>query len=347
MMDIQLGNKDFTFLDVYSSDKLIENYTVIRNHKILKPGVKQPSHGGGKLYLGSTKKVTDFFGELPFSINCFFLKKDFILYLADVKSEYDNPSQNYFNKLSMKDEWLNLHSLLEDHDEILSFKLRNAELTHTGVYCVTEDENFQLLRKICLPYISYFRILKVQDEQENIFFYFQPKVDIGSILHQKGMDQLLNYGLKKNITKNKKNKKIKKCNLDARDGQGKYRDQVIADCMFCPVTKIADERLLIASHIKPWSMSNEEEQIDRNNGFLLSPLIDKLFDKGFITFMDDKTIRLSRWISPDTWKKTGLTDKKYIEALPLNEERLEYLHFHQHYIFEHDCPYLKNKNRKY
>ena len=50
---------------------------------------------------------------------------------------------------------------------------------------------------------------------------------------------------------------------------------------------INEESLLIASHIKPWAVSDSKERIDPNNGFILSPLYDKLFDRGYITFSDD------------------------------------------------------------
>ncbi|WP_438404322.1 HNH endonuclease [Aeromonas hydrophila] len=49
---------------------------------------------------------------------------------------------------------------------------------------------------------------------------------------------------------------------------------------------VTNKALLIASHIKPWSESNNAERLDGNNGLLLSPHIDKLFDRGWITFTD-------------------------------------------------------------
>ena len=58
----------------------------------------------------------------------------------------------------------------------------------------------------------------------------------------------------------------------ARDGQGKYREELLEQCRFCPFTMIADERLLIASHIKPWAASNDKEKVDPFNGYILSPL---------------------------------------------------------------------------
>ena len=40
--------------------------------------------------------------------------------------------------------------------------------------------------------------------------------------------------------------------------------------------------ILIASHIKPWRVSNNNERLDVYNGLLLLPNLDKLFDKGYI-----------------------------------------------------------------
>ncbi len=53
------------------------------------------------------------------------------------------------------------------------------------------------------------------------------------------------------------------------------------------VTGVTNKALLIASHIKPWSKcDNNTERLDGNNGLLFSPHIDKLFDRGWITFTD-------------------------------------------------------------
>lgn len=72
--------------------------------------------------------------------------------------------------------------------------------------------------------------------------------------------------------------------IQARIGQGLFRSRVAEIEPCCRVTGIYDERFLIASHIKPWSKSNNEERLDGNNGLLLAPHIDRLFDKGYLTF---------------------------------------------------------------
>ncbi|MGC3834414.1 HNH endonuclease [Moritella viscosa] len=66
--------------------------------------------------------------------------------------------------------------------------------------------------------------------------------------------------------------------VKARRGQGKYRRNLekIESC--CRVTGLANKQFLVASHSKPWRVSSNFEKLDGNNGFLLSPHIDRLFD---------------------------------------------------------------------
>ena len=53
---------------------------------------------------------------------------------------------------------------------------------------------------------------------------------------------------------------------------------------------------MIASHIVPWRSSNDKERLDKENGILLSPLYDALFDKHLISFQDDGKIIISKGI---------------------------------------------------
>ena len=50
---------------------------------------------------------------------------------------------------------------------------------------------------------------------------------------------------------------------------------------------------MIASHIVPWRDSNDDERRDVNNGILLSPTYDALFDKHLISFNDLGHIMIS------------------------------------------------------
>ena len=97
---------------------------------------------------------------------------------------------------------------------------------------------------------------------------------------------------------------------------------------------VNDERLLVASHIKPWVKADDKEKIDPKNGFMLTPTYDRLFDRGFITFMSDRTLVVSPWISPMNQKRLGIYSGKMIERLPMDEKREAYLKYHREFVFK-------------
>lgn len=73
--------------------------------------------------------------------------------------------------------------------------------------------------------------------------------------------------------------------VDARLGQGKFRDKVLQSwggC--CAVTGSTVEAAIRASHIKAWRESSNAERLDPNNGLPLIASLDALFDAGLISF---------------------------------------------------------------
>lgn len=113
--------------------------------------------------------------------------------------------------------------------------------------------------------------------------------------------------------------------------QNKYRKSLLKVLKQCPITGITDKRLLVASHIKPWCLSSNEERLDIFNGFILSPLYDKLFDQGLITFTPEKRILYSSTLSAKTLSIIKVKDD-YCENLPV-ANREKYLAFHHEKIF--------------
>lgn len=81
--------------------------------------------------------------------------------------------------------------------------------------------------------------------------------------------------------------------VKARRGQGKFRQNVSRREFLCRVTGVSNRDLLIASHIKPWRDCGPAERLDGSNGLLLTPDVDRLFDRGFITFHDDGNAEVS------------------------------------------------------
>jgi hypothetical protein len=120
-----------------------------------------------------------------------------------------------------------------------------------------------------------------------------------------------------------------------RIGQSYFREHLLSEMKKCPITGIDDKRLLIASHIKPWVHSNNEERINIKNGILLSPLFDKLFDRGIglITFTLDKKILISSRLSKENISRLKIYPNQVVEDLDVSG-REKFLEYHKKYIFQ-------------
>ena len=115
--------------------------------------------------------------------------------------------------------------------------------------------------------------------------------------------------------------------VTSRVGQGFYRQQIIEKWGGkCPISGINILSILISSHIVPWSESNDEERLDVENGILLSPLYDSLFDKHLISFDDDGRLLVSSKINSGNIEKLDLL--KDIK-ITLSEGMIKYLWKHQ------------------
>lgn len=114
----------------------------------------------------------------------------------------------------------------------------------------------------------------------------------------------------------------------SRVGQGAYRKSIINRWENkCAVTGYNNGKILIASHIVPWKEATDDERLDINNGILLSPTYDALFDKYLITFNNIGNIDLSKELLSSPYKKIGVTGKERIHKL--GGDNLPYLIRHQ------------------
>ncbi|WP_081481395.1 HNH endonuclease signature motif containing protein [Treponema sp. JC4] len=75
----------------------------------------------------------------------------------------------------------------------------------------------------------------------------------------------------------------------------------------CFISGVSDNRLLIASHIKPWSVSDNKERLDTENGFLLNVLYDKLFDLGIISFTETGDMLISKSLKEENIERLHIT----------------------------------------
>jgi putative restriction endonuclease len=68
----------------------------------------------------------------------------------------------------------------------------------------------------------------------------------------------------------------------ARRGHGLFKQRVVQIENHCRVTGVNNPVHLVGNHCKPWRDSSNEERLDGENGLLLAPTIDHLFDRAFI-----------------------------------------------------------------
>jgi putative restriction endonuclease len=118
----------------------------------------------------------------------------------------------------------------------------------------------------------------------------------------------------------------------ARRGQGLFRSRLEQIEPACRVTGVTNKALLIASHIKPWSECDNAERLDGNNGLLLSPHIDKLFDRGWITFTDAGDLLCAEHSIEQALLQWGI--ELPLNVGPFNTKQAAFLEYHRDEIFK-------------
>jgi hypothetical protein len=118
--------------------------------------------------------------------------------------------------------------------------------------------------------------------------------------------------------------------VEARKGQGKFKANVAKIESGCRLTNVNCTQHLIASHIKPWKNSSNVERLDGNNGLLLSPHIDHLFDRGHISFEDTGELIIGESLSDDLLTAWNINSGNYGS---FNDKQKQYLEFHRAAIF--------------
>jgi len=268
---------------------------------------------------------------------CFFSKSNLLQYLDDAKAEYFAQEQIYHQNVgadyeSRKNE---IENLASDYVYFSIYDVSdNLSDTQSRAYIRSDDSIWAIWRKLVLPKISYLSILKLLpiepgNDEVKPFFYFRILLDYQfrslvhpSLLKEYADEPAIDAPIKRTY----------------RLGQEKYRREVIDHMGQCPFTQITDERLLIASHIKPYIVCMKEKREDQAlhhlNGLALSPTYDKLFDQGFITFTDDGELICGTQLSPMTWSRLNINPaiRKKLRIFP--DDRGEYLDYHRRHVFQ-------------
>lgn len=119
--------------------------------------------------------------------------------------------------------------------------------------------------------------------------------------------------------------------IKARRGQGIFRSSVLLTEQACRVTGMSDPKHLRASHIKPWKVANDQERLSGFNGLLLSPHVDHLFDKGYISFSNDERLLVVPEARNDVLDKWGIDES--VRVGEFSREQQAFLDYHRHNVF--------------
>lgn len=119
--------------------------------------------------------------------------------------------------------------------------------------------------------------------------------------------------------------------IKARVNQSVFRERLLNKYDCCCLCKVSNPKFLIASHIKSWADSENDEKLDVDNGFLLCPNHDALFDSGYISFDENGTIMIS--------EELGQVDAIFMNVdknmkISLSSKNKKYLEYHRNNIFK-------------
>lgn len=122
----------------------------------------------------------------------------------------------------------------------------------------------------------------------------------------------------------------KQAEIRVRLGQHRFRRLVLARWEGrCAVT--GADILITASHIKPWRTSSNFDRINPYNGIALSPLYDRAFDLGYISFGDDGAVLVAEGFR-EQLVRMGLNLDARVSSL--TEDHKPYLEHHRSNLFK-------------
>jgi predicted restriction endonuclease len=120
--------------------------------------------------------------------------------------------------------------------------------------------------------------------------------------------------------------------IRARNGQGLFKERVSRIETRCRITGVQNPVHLVASHCKPWRDSTNEERLNGENGLLLTPSIDHLFDRGFIGFEDNGMLIISPVAHRPSLRRMGIETEQVVKVGRFTSGQKQFLDFHRNAV---------------
>ena len=118
----------------------------------------------------------------------------------------------------------------------------------------------------------------------------------------------------------------------ARRGQGLFKERVSQIESRCRITGVTNPAHLIGSHCKPWRDATNEERLNGENGLLLTPSIDHLFDRGFIGFEDTGRVIISPVADHSSLARMGIDTTATVHVGSFTSGQKQFLDYHRNSV---------------
>ncbi len=299
-------------------------------------------NGEAKIYVGgrASQDYRDFFGDPGFQLKCRLRRSNLLRFLEEMKVEYWFPTFSYRAGDGLREIWADRYSEIDAlTEECIYFScFEQTQIEGPRGYINSDDPNYQILRNLPLPETSSLTVIKLSDD-DKIFYEFRLTPDFDG-LTRRSFDEEIEIELESSspeVLPATPAPTTTERVIRARIGQQRFKRDLLSQAeAMCPFTQVKDHGLLIASHIKPWAKSDDIEKLDPQNGLVFTPTYDRLFDRGLITFMDDRTLAISPLLSKDTSNRLQIANGMEVD-IPLlggsNSKRRQYMEFHREFQF--------------
>ncbi len=283
---------------------------------------KTRADGGRNYFYECMQEVQP--GDLIFSYCDTFIKAIGVVQRAAVtspKPDFRNAGSNWANEgWYVEVEFSELASPIKPKDYIeqiaplLSDKYAPLQANGNGLQGVYLTEISQELSNL-LILLSRAEVLRIQQELAPVY------------------DEESDYEINLEIQARKLEGDLERIQISkSRRGQGIFKANVRLIENHCRLTGVSNIKHLRASHIKPWSVSSNKEKLDGYNGLLLSPHVDHLFDRGFISFKNSGELMISKELNPRVLDQWSIQSSKNVGEF--RSEQREYLEYHREEVFQ-------------
>jgi len=204
---------------------------------------------------------------------------------------------------------------------LISLFIRNCNINNIVWGSIYEDEwGWDDTKEAC-PAASYNKsIISCTSEIEKSYYSLDSKIDLVDVAVQ----------IEADVNKSGIEGKEKEAIVKIRVNQSEFRSELLKRYNKCCLCGVSNDDLLIASHIKPWSVSEPKERLDIDNGFILCPSHDKLFDKGYISFDDEGDILISDRLNETDRIFMNINERMKVAVTSDNKK---YLKYHRENVF--------------